>query len=124
MHKFLKQAVEEANKSSHNHKVGAIIFNKNRIISRGHNHPQKSVKHLRRKFQRWSGTVHAEVDAIIKAKTDVKNLSILVIRINKTNQLRLAKPCKWCMMYLNFVGIKKIYYSISEYPYIEEMKIK
>ena len=119
MHKFLKQAVEEANKSEHKQKVGAVIFNKSKIISRGYNHPQKSVRHLKRKFQRWQGTIHAEVDAIIKAKTDLKNLSLLVVRVNSKNQLRLAKPCQWCLLYLNYVGIKKIYYSINEYPYIK-----
>jgi len=118
MHKFIKQAVEEANKSKYYHKIGAIIFNKNIIISRGFNQAQRSCKHLNPKFQRWPGTVHAEVDAIIKAKTNLKGFSILVVRINNHNQLRLAKPCKWCMMYLEYVGIKKISYSISEYPYI------
>ncbi len=119
MHKFLKYAVEEAQKSEHRQKIGAIISDKSKIISRGYNHQQRSVKHLKKKFQRWIGTVHAEVDAIIKAKTDLKNLSMLVIRVNNKNQLRLAKPCRWCMMYLEYVGIKKVYYSINEYPYIK-----
>lgn len=123
MHKFLKQAIEEANKSDHKQKVGAIIFNKSKIISRGYNHSQRSVRHLKPKFQRYSGTVHAEVDAIIKAKTDLKNSSILIIRINRNNQLRLAKPCKWCQMYLEYVGIRKVYYSIDKIPYIQELLI-
>ena len=121
MHKFLKQAVDEANKSTFRQKVGAIIFNKNRIISRGYNDPERSVKHINKKFQRWPGTVHAEVAAILKAKTDLKGFSILVVRVNSKNQLRLAKPCEWCSMYLDYVGIKKIYYSISEFPYIETL---
>lgn len=124
MHKFLKQAVEEAQKSEHKQKIGAIIFDKSKIISKGYNHPQRSIRHLKKKFQKWSGTVHAEVDAIIKAKTDLKNLSLLVVRINKNNQLRMAKPCQHCMMYIEYVGIKKIYYSIDEYPYIECCLIK
>jgi deoxycytidylate deaminase len=123
IHKFIKQAIEEANKSEHQHKVGAIIFDKSRIISKGFNHPQRHVRHLKRKFQRWPGTVHAEVDAIIKAKTNLRNLSMLIVRINKKNQLRLSKPCKWCQMYLEYVGIKKIYYSINEFPYIKEEQL-
>ena len=123
MHKFIKQAIEEANKSEHKYKVGAIIFDKSKIISKGFNHPQRSIRHLKSKFQKWPGTVHAEVDAIIKAKTNLKNLSMLVIRVNNRKQLRLAKPCKWCQMYLEYVGIKKVYYSINEIPYIKELKI-
>ena len=122
MHKFLKHAVEEANKSEFRQKVGAVIFDKNRIVSRGYNDPCRSVRHINKKFQRWPGTVHAEVAAILKAKTDLKGLSILVVRVNSKNQLRLSKPCEWCLMYLEYVGIKKIYYSISEFPYIENIQ--
>ncbi len=123
MHKFMKQAVEEANKSEHKQKVGAIIFDKSKIVSRGFNHPQRSVRHLKSKFQRWPGTVHAEVDAIIKAKTNLKNLAMLVVRINKKNQLRVARLCRWCQMYLEYVGIRKVCYSVDEIPYINEIKI-
>lgn len=123
MHKFLKQAIDEAQKSEHKQKVGAIIFDKSKIISKGFNHPQRSVKHLKKKFQRWPGTVHAEVGAILKAKSNLKNLSMLVVRINNKNQLRLARPCRWCQMYLEYVGIKKVYYSINEFPYIKEIKL-
>jgi len=123
IHKFIKQAVEEANKSEHKQKVGAVIFNKKRIVSHGINHPQKSIRHLKPKFQKWPNSVHAEVDAIIKAKTNLKNLSMLVVRVNSKNQLRIAQPCRWCQMYLEYVGIKKVFYSIDEFPYIKESKV-
>ncbi len=123
MHRFLKYAVEEAQKSEHRQKVGAVIFDKSKIISRGYNHPQRSVKHLRRKFQKWPGTVHAEVDAIIKARTELKGMSILVIRVNNKKQLRIAKPCQYCLMYLEYVGIRKVFYSTNEYPYIEMLSL-
>lgn len=114
-------AIEEAKKSDHKQKVGAVIFDKKRIISKGHNTKQKSIKKFHPKFQRFPFSVHAEVDSIINAKKDLKGLSILVIRINKNNQFRLSKPCNDCMKYLNYVGIKKIYYSISNYPFILEL---
>lgn len=123
MHKFLKQAIDEAVKSKHKQRVGAIIFDKSKIVSRGYNQSARSVKHLKKKFQRWPGTVHAEVAAIVTSKTNLKNLSMLVVRINSKNQLRLARPCRWCQMYLEYVGIKKIYYSINEFPYIKELKL-
>ncbi|MCK9439748.1 MAG: deaminase [Candidatus Caldatribacteriota bacterium] len=123
LNRFIKLAVEEAKKSDHKQRIGAIIFDKSKIISKGFNSSQKSVKHLKKKFQRWPGTVHAEVDAIIKARTDVKGLSMIVIRINNFNQLKLAKPCKWCQMYIKYVGIKKVIYSLNEFPYLEEMRL-
>lgn len=124
MHKFLKQAVEEACKSKHTTKVGAIIFDKSKIISKGYNNPHRHVRNLKVKYQKWMNSIHADVAAIIAAKTDLKNLSMLVVRVNKSNQLRLSKPCKYCIMYMEYVGIKKVYYSINEYPYIEEMHLK
>jgi len=121
VYRFLKYAVEEAGKSEHRQKVGAVIFDKSRLISKGYNKPQRSVKHLKRKFQKWPGTVHAEVDAIIRSKRDLKGMSIIVVRINKKKQFRLAKPCPYCIMYLEYVGIRDVYYTTNEYPYIEKL---
>ncbi len=122
--KFIQIAIEEANKSNHRQKVGCIIFDKKRIISKGHNYAQKSVKKLHPKFQRFPFSIHAEVDTIIKAKTDLKGTSILVIRVNKNNQFRLSKPCSNCQEYIKYIKIKKVYYSVSNYPYIILLKWK
>lgn len=116
-------AIEESQKSDHKQKIGVIIFNKKIIISKGHNTSLKSVKKLHPKFQRWKGSVHAEVDAIIKAKTDLKGCEMLIVRINSGKQFRLSKPCLYCMSYIEHVGIKRIFYTIPEYPYIIEEKI-
>jgi deoxycytidylate deaminase len=114
-------AVEESKKGDHKQKIGCIVFDKKRILSKGYNSSQKSVKKLHPRFQRWPGSVHAEVDAIIKAKKDLKGSSLLVIRINNHGQFRLSKPCKTCLKYIEHVGIKKIFYSISSFPYIVEL---
>ena len=120
---FINIAIEEAKKSDHKQKIGCVIFNKKRIISKGYNTSLKSIKKLHPKFQRWPGSVHAEVDAIIKAKKDLKGCSMLIVRVNKKNQLRLAKPCDSCMKYIEYVGIHKIFYTISNYPYVQEDKL-
>lgn len=120
---LIKIAMTEALKSDHKQKVGCVIFDKKRILSKGFNTSQKSTKKLHPKFQRYKFSVHAEVDAIIKAKKDLKGSCLLVIRVNNKNQFRLSKPCKNCENYINFVGIKKIYYSIDSFPYIKEYYI-
>lgn len=109
--RFINEAIKEALKSTHIFKIGAVIFDKNKIISRGHNYSCKSVKSYNTKFVKWKGSIHAEVDAIIKARKPLKGLSILVIRINKNGKLGLAKPCKNCTKYINHVGIRKVFYS-------------
>lgn len=121
--RWTKIAVDEAKKSTFNPKVGAVIFNKGIFISSGHNYGNRSIKKHHPKYRKTKYSIHAEVDAIIKAKTDLKGKSILVIRINKQDQFRLARPCNYCMEYLKYVGIKRIYYSISSYPYIKIERI-
>jgi deoxycytidylate deaminase len=121
--RLLSLAVEEAKKSTHKHLVGCVVFQKGRIISKGHNYPQKSIKHFKGIYQRYPQSVHAEVSAIINAKTDLVGTSLLVVRINKKNQFMMSKPCEHCQMYLEYVGIKKYWYSISEYPYIIMEKV-
>lgn len=112
----------EAKKSHEKQRVGCVIFKQKKIISKGYNTSQKSVKRLHPRFQRWPHSIHAEVDAIIKAKKNLKGCSLLVIRINNNSQFRMSKPCSNCSKYIEYVGIKNIFYSISNYPYIVKDK--
>lgn len=121
---LIDSAIRIARNGDHKQRVGCVIFDKKRILSKGHNLCQRSVKKLHRKFQRWEGSVHAEVDAIIHARTELKGTSLLVVRINRKGELRLSKPCHHCMKYIKYVGIKKVYYSTSSYPYIDCIVIK
>ena len=121
--KWVSLAVKEAEKSLHIQRVGAVVFNKKQFISSGHNYPNRSIARSHNpRFRRWPTSIHAEIDAITKARCDLKGSSIIIIRINKKGQLRLAKPCRHCMSYLNHIGIKNVYYSISKYPYVEKLK--
>lgn len=120
---IIHKAILEAKKSTHRFRIGAVIFNKKIIISTGHNYTSKSVKRLHPNFQSRKNSVHAEVDAIIKARTNLKGASILVVRLSaKENCLLLSKPCAHCMIYIEHVGIKNIYYSNSESS-IERIKL-
>ena len=120
--RIIETAILEARKSTYEHRVGCVIFKKSKIISTGHNYAQKKRKNLHPKYQKWEGSVHAEVDAIINAKTNLKGCSLLVVRINRKDEFRLSCPCKECQKYINHVGIKNVFYSINVYPHIEEMK--
>ena len=120
--KFITIAVDEAKKSVHKQRIGCVIFSKNRIVSKGYNTAQKSRSSITKKFLRWKGSIHAEVEAILQARTDLKGMSILVVRINKVGMLRLARPCEHCLAYLAYVGIKHIYYSINDEKIVMELK--
>lgn len=73
---------------------------------------------------------HAEESAIFKflshrkfyKKNSLKNLKIVIIRINDNNKLIDSKPCTNCVNKINSLGIKKIIYSTSENS-IQNIKI-
>ena len=121
--RWINLACKEALKSNFPQKVGAVVFNKSKFISSGHNYGERSIRSHLSKFRRWNTSLHAEIIAIINARIDIKGASIIVVRLNKNNQFRLSKPCSKCMEYLKYVGIKKVYYSIDCYPYLEFIKI-
>jgi deoxycytidylate deaminase len=112
-HKLISLAIEEAFKSTHQHKIGAIIYTNKGIISKGHNDANTWRHNLHPKYKRWPTSIHAEVAAILSAKKDLKGCFIIVIRVNKMGELRMAKPCNLCMNYIDYVGIKKVSYSTN-----------
>lgn len=107
LNKFqLKYLINQALRSEEKFKHGAIILDKKgNIISSGFNH---KVDYYNHKF-----TIHAEIDAInkiIKNQYDLNNI-LIVIRINKNNELKMSKPCKDCEKYIVMNKIRKVYYS-------------
>lgn len=122
--KLIEMAIDEAVKSDYKVKHSAIIFNKNIIISRAYNSISTYNRKLHPKFKkRLSQGLHAETAAILSARSDLSGCAMLIIRINKRKQLLMSKPCEYCMKYIEYVGIKKVIYSINCYPYIQEIKL-
>lgn len=105
------KALEIARKSPHRIKMGAVIFKKNRIISTGFNHPMRSAKHLHPIYQQWRGSIHAEVSAILSARTDLKGCNIIVVRVNRFGEIRNSEPCSHCYAYLWDVGIRRVFFN-------------
>jgi deoxycytidylate deaminase len=110
---FISLCINEAEKSTYKQRIGAVIYRRKTIISSAHNSVVKSRKKLHPKYQKWKNSVHAEIDAIISARADLKRSSMIVVRINNNGNLMLAKPCDHCMTYIRHVGIKEVIYSIN-----------
>jgi deoxycytidylate deaminase len=58
-------------------------------------------------------SLHSEIQAIAGCK-DLRNKSILIIRVSTNNRLKLSKPCSNCLKQIKNKNIKKIYYSTDE----------
>lgn len=111
---LMKRAIQETKKSSHElFRFGVVIFNKNKILSTGTN-SIRAARNLHPRFFRWPGSVHAEVAAILSAKTNLSGSSMFIVRVNKAGNLMYSRPCEHCLKYIIEVGIKKIIYSISD----------
>jgi deoxycytidylate deaminase len=120
---IINAAIKEAEKSTYNYQMGAVIFKGKKVISVGYNKGFAWSRKLHPRFKKWNTSIHCESAAILNARQDLKGADILVVRVNKNGEYRNARPCKHCLMYISYVGIRRVFFSISTFPYFEVMKI-
>ena len=100
--RFLKLAEQIATWSKDpSTKVGAIIVDGNRIVSTGYNgFPSDFISQysLISREEKLAKTIHAEVNAILYAKRDLTNCSIVIT----------APPCSNCAAVIAQTGIKEV----------------
>lgn len=112
---IINRCIEEALRSDYKFKMGAVIFDKKRILSCGYNQI-RSCSFIRRDKRKWENSLHAEQAAILRASSYkiLDGASILIMKISKSEHcLSNARPCDYCLASLEYVGIKKIYYTDS-----------
>lgn len=110
---IVNACIREALKSDYKFMMGAVIFKNKRILSVGYNQI-RSCSFIPESKRKWSNSLHAEQAAILRASSYkiLKGASILVMKISKTeHSISNARPCDYCLSSLDYVGIKKIYYS-------------
>jgi deoxycytidylate deaminase len=85
----LNLLIKIASSSTLQQRHGACLFLKDKIVSLGVN----------KQVCNWS--VHAEIDALLMAKSNTKpkfkGLDIFIIRIGKGFDLRNSRPCQSCI---------------------------
>ncbi len=105
-------AIDEARKSPHRFRVGAVVYRRDYRIGWGHNEHLKTHTKSPHPFH----SIHAEFAAIMDAishdgKESIRGASIYVHRLKLDYSSGLAKPCYWCQGMLSQAGIKDIYWS-------------
>lgn len=100
MNKYMELAIKEAKKSlkTDDVPVGAVIVEKNKVISKAHNTKEKNK----------IVTKHAEIIAVEKACKKKKNWYL-----NNCEMYVSLEPCKMCMGAIEQARIKKVYYATS-----------
>lgn len=106
---YFRIAKKESAKSTHKMKMGCVIVSGSNIIGRGFN-----IHKTHTKFGSGNGnTIHAEGMALIDAYSKSFDLSKCEAYIYRQGNL-MARPCKHCLEYLKFAGIRKVYYTCEE----------
>lgn len=99
-------------------KGGSVIsvgFNKGCYCSFGQRFREQGLGHA---------TQHAEISAILGVPpSSTQGASMYVVRINNENKYRMSKPCCMCHDALDFVGVRKVYFTSGEDTY-ESRNIK
>lgn len=114
----------------HRTKVGAVVVEKNHILSTGFN--SNKTRPLQHKYNFYRDMTdyehsiarqHAEVDALsplIGKEIDWSRVSIYVYRELKNGQKGCSRPCAACSKLIRDLGIKEIFY-INQYgDYVKE----
>lgn len=99
---------------SKSYNVGTIITDKKgNILSFGINsysktHPKQL--HYNKICNPTRIYLHSEIDALIKCKSENAH-TMIIARITKKGETKIAKPCEGCFNALRDNGIKKVYYT-------------
>jgi deoxycytidylate deaminase len=108
MDNIIKEAVRQSQKTSYVFRLGAVIFDRHRIISGGYN----------RVFSYGSNDNQgncAETLAIRKAPSKLmRGATLLVCRVNSSGSFGMSKPCIRCRKLIVKSGISKVIYSTPD----------
>jgi deoxycytidylate deaminase len=116
--KIIRTAVINAKKSQFRYRLGAVIFQGNKIISTGFN---KSKSHPITKDHKEFGSIHAEIDAILQAPI-TKEKDLFVVRLLACNTFAISKPCQMCESIIQEHEIRNVYY-INRSGKIKRLKV-
>ena len=109
-------AVETARSSPSKKKVGALLLNKNKVVTTATNLETKSHP-LQAFFANRVGLpekiyLHAEISALVRCKEECD--TIVVARVNNQDNLRSSRPCPICQLAIKEAGIVNIHYTTDD----------
>lgn len=115
---FLQLAIQTAKSSPSKKKIGAVLLRKNKVITTATNLQHKSHP-LQAQLAERVGLkekiyLHAEINALIKAREDVDTIVVARIGGHFHNELRNSKPCPICRMALEMNNVRRIIYSTDD----------
>ena len=108
---ILKYAIDACKTSSCEHQLAAVLYKGGSVIRITPN-DSKTISYRKKYFFHGEPSRHAEMNVIHGIPRDViAKCSLLVVRIDKSGNLKSAKPCLACVNALYDAGIRKVFYS-------------
>ena len=108
IYNVIEEAIRQSQKTKYVFRLGAVIYNRHRIISAGYNRV-----YSRGGYDNQGNC--AEVLAIKKAPRELlKNACMLVCRVNNSGTFGMAKTWLRCEKLIIKSGIKKVIYSTPD----------
>jgi len=88
----------------------AFLIKHNTIYHIGFN--KLKTHPLLKLYPKYSVGIHAELDVIMKSGLDdLSDYTLVVIRINRNNEITMSKPCKSCQSVIKMYNIYDVYYT-------------
>jgi len=123
---LLKLAATVSTHSTHHRaKIGAVIVKNGNVVSMGFNKDSKThpiIYSVRSKKTHHIRSIHAEMSALIAARTDLTGATIYLYR-EKIDDVThevvkgMSKPCEVCQELLRKAGVKKAVYTTDTDEY-------
>lgn len=92
-------------------KHGAIVVRGGSLMGTGYNKHRNDPAFLPEDIVRENTTYHAESVAIRSAGDNCRGGVIYIARVNRQGEDRNSRPCVYCRILIEEVGIKKIVYT-------------
>jgi len=98
------------------YKHGAVLVRGNIVLNASHNKNAYTRFGERfRKRDKGDATHHAELGCILGLDRSItRGADVYVVRVGRSGNLLLSKPCDMCEAALRHVGVRRVYYSLND----------
>lgn len=113
--KIIKLSYANMELPNSRHAHFSFIVLRNKILSMGWNNGFKTSP-IGKKYGHRFSSIHSEVAAVQNFHYEIDLLSrcrLVNVRIMRSGQIGISKPCRRCMTYLDLFNFKEIWYSTS-----------
>lgn len=104
----------------------AVIVKGGRVLSTGFNSRGWNPLSEHYRAKNYACTIHAEVNAILlkRKKIRFEGSKIYVVRVKSDGTVGNAKPCEMCERVLFNYGIKRVFHTTDEFPFVNSFKVR